>query len=120
VEENLWLRGLNKYIDETMFTQIDDNVKLLDKSIPISAYLDVVIRANLKIVMGVIKVRDAYSMIAQALEETGQHVMWEARGEQIGILKTAKNMISLGFSFESIVSATQLDPEKVKELYQAR
>jgi predicted transposase/invertase (TIGR01784 family) len=38
-------------------------------------------------------------------------------GETHKALAIAQNMIDLGLPFETIISATQLDPEKVKALY---
>jgi len=32
----------------------------------------------------------------------------------------AQNMVKLGLPIETVIAATQLDPEKVKELYQKR
>ena len=45
--------------------------------------------------------------------ETGLVAKWEQREK----LKIAKNMIKLGIPFETVVLATELEPEKVKELY---
>ena len=54
----------------------------------------------------------------QVLGEVGCTAEGEAVGEEQKAVKTAQNMIDLNFPFEAIVSATQLDPEKVKALYQ--
>jgi len=47
--------------------------------------------------------------------------MGEARGEAIGkekeAISIAKNMIGLDLPFETVVLATKLDPEIVRELY---
>ena len=53
----------------------------------------------------------------KAIGEARGEAIGEARGEELATLKIAKNMIDQGFSFETIVSLTQLDPEKVKALY---
>ena len=70
------------------------------------------------------------SALAEVLEEVGWTAEWEARGEARGItigeakgeernaIKVAKNMINLGLPPETVASATELDPEKVKALYQ--
>jgi len=39
-------------------------------------------------------------------------------GREEGAFSVAQNLLKLGFSIETVVSATQLDPEKVKALYQ--
>ena len=64
----------------------------------------------------------------QILEEVGLTAKWEARGEAKGEkrgeerkgLTIAQNMVNMGFPFETIVSATQLDPKKVKSLYHSK
>ena len=59
--------------------------------------------------------------IEQVFEEVGWIAKWEARGEVKGeerkALGIAKNMVNLGLPLETIVSATELDPEKIKALY---
>jgi predicted transposase YdaD len=75
----------------------------------------------------------AASMIKEAIEmgntpkldkiliETGLAAMWEARGraegEQHKAFGIAQNLVKLGLPIETVISATQLDPEKVKTLY---
>ena len=44
----------------------------------------------------------------------------EARVKESTATSIAKNMVNQGYSFEAVVSATQLDPEKVRPLYQNR
>jgi len=61
---------------------------------------------------------DTSITLEQVFEEVGWASKWEARGEEFMALKIAKNMINQGYSFEAVVSTTQLDPEKVKTLYQ--
>jgi len=43
----------------------------------------------------------------------------EARVKESTATSIAKNMVNQGYSFEAVVSATQLDPEKVRPLYQS-
>ena len=58
---------------------------------------------------------------AEARGEARGEAKGEARGVALGKEKEAnaiaKNMIGLGLPFETVVSATKLDPEKVRELY---
>ena len=42
----------------------------------------------------------------------------EARGEERKAFSIAQNLVKLGIPFETVVSATQLEPEKVRPLYQ--
>ena len=70
--------------------------------------------------------RNTYLSFEEILEETGLTAKWEARGETKGeargeerkAVDIAQKMITLGLPFETIVSTTGLDPEKVKTLYQ--
>ena len=75
------------------------------------------------------KKRNAAITLEQVLEETGCIARGEARGEARGAaigetigkeraaLEIAQNLIGMGFSLENVVSATQLDPDKIKSLY---
>ena len=54
----------------------------------------------------------------EILVETGFAAKMEAKAEERNTLKIAKKMISSGFPLETVVSITELDPERVKELYQ--
>jgi predicted transposase YdaD len=63
--------------------------------------------------------------IEQVFENVGWTAKWEARGKTEGrtegeehkAFTIAQNMVNMGLPLETIVSATQLDPEKVKTLY---
>ena len=57
-------------------------------------------------------------LLKKALEEIGWIAEWEARGEERKALVIAQNLVKMGLPAEAIVSATQLEPEKVKTLYQ--
>ena len=85
------------------------------------AYIDAISRANAKVLREVIKMSDLTVTLEQVFEEVGYAARWEARGEARGkeleAIKIAKNMIAQGLPFETIVTSTQLEPEKVKALY---
>jgi len=129
-EENLWLRGLSNHLGVDVSSQVFGEVALLDKSMPVAAYLDAIIRANPETMREVMKMSGNSLTIEQVLEEAGWISKWKAEGKTEGKAEgrtegrtqgkaeVAKNMIALGLPFETIVSATQLDPEKVKALYQ--
>ena len=65
--------------------------------------------------------REPAKSLEEVLERTGVTARAEARGKAEGkaaeALAIAQNMVSLGLPFETVVSATKLDPEKVKTLY---
>jgi predicted transposase YdaD len=45
-------------------------------------------------------------------------VKGRVEGEAKGRVSIAQNMVNMGLPFETVVCATQLEPEKVKALYQ--
>jgi predicted transposase YdaD len=60
--------------------------------------------------------------IEKVFEDVGWIDKWKARGESRGraegAFAIAQNMVNLGLPIETVISATQLDPEKIKALYQ--
>ena len=60
---------------------------------------------------------DPIASLDKTFTEIGVAAKWEAKGEAKGKAEVARNMVALGLPFETIVSATQLDPETVKALY---
>jgi predicted transposase YdaD len=121
VEENLWLKNLSNELDYTAITQIGDEIKHLGKAARLEAYLHAVAWANLNSVKEAIKM-DKTLTLDRVFEETGLAAKWEARARAEGKAEEAfgiaQNMVKLGLPFETVVSATRLDPEKVKALYQ--
>ena len=60
---------------------------------------------------------DSLSSLANFLEEIGMSAAWEARGKENEALAIAQNMMNQGYPIDAVISATMLDPEKVKALY---
>jgi len=135
-EDNLWLKSLTNKLEPLSARKILDEAKLLDDGARIGAYLGAVIRANPLAVQEVMNMRNTTLTIDTVLENAGLTAKWEARGEARGetrgvaigeareaarseakALGVARNLIGLGLPFETIVSATELDPEKVRALY---
>jgi len=113
---------LSNRLDASELSRMYIEISHIDKAVKIAAYLDAIMRANARKLKEVIKMSDSTITLEQVFEEVGWMAKWEARGEAKGeelrALKIAKNMIKQELPFEIIVSTTQLDPEKVKELYQ--
>ena len=59
-----------------------------------------------------------YEARGKAIGEAIGEAAGEARGKEREALAIAQNMVNLGFPLETVVSATMLDPEKVKTMYQ--
>ena len=58
----------------------------------------------------------------EARAEARGEAKGQAEGEAIGAerkaLDIAENLVNLGIPLETVISATKLDPEKVKAMYQ--
>ena len=134
--ENLWLKDLYHKLDQNAIKCFLDEVSKHGKTARIRAYLDVVIRANQDSLRGALKMSNTQLTLDEIFEEAGLVAKWEARGEAKGkaigeergqamgeerkAVDVAIKLIQLGIPFETIVTATGLDPEKVKSLYQSQ
>jgi hypothetical protein len=135
-EENLWLRSLSNQLDFSAYLQIDKAARQLVKDSKVQAYLYAIYNANKKIIQEETKMENFETPLELLLKEVGYADKWkaeaeaeaEAKAEAMAEAKTktkleeqalsiAKNMLNLGFPFEAVVSATGLDPEKVKTLF---
>ncbi|GBU26741.1 hypothetical protein R84B8_00253 [Treponema sp. R8-4-B8] len=118
-EENLWLKSLSNRLKHAEFSRVNAEIKRQGKAARLSAYLYVIAGENDKAMKEEIKMKNRFD---QVIEETGLAAKWEARGEARGeerkSFSIAQNMVKLGLPIETVISATQLDPEKVKPLYQ--
>ena len=116
VEENLWLKNLTDRLDLKGYLQINTEIARLEETINVGAYLNVLVQANVNILEEAAKMSNAAKSLDEVLERTGIAAKWEAKAEERKALNIARNMVNLGYSMENIISATQLDSEKVKEL----
>jgi len=114
LEENLWLKNLSEELDFLAFKQISGEIVRHGKAVKIAAYLDAIGQANYKLIREAIRMSNA---LEKVFEEVGWIAKWEAKGEERKALAIAQNLVNLGLPVETVVSATQLDPEKVKALY---
>jgi len=120
-EENLWLKSLRRELRYTAITRIGKEIDRQGKAARLAAYLNAILHANPAAIQEAIEMRK-YSKLDRVFIETGLAAQWEAegeaRGEQRKAFGIAQNMVKLGLPIETVISATQLDPEKVKTLYQ--
>jgi len=132
-EENLWLKNLRKELKYTAITRISKEIDRQGKMVHIAAYWNAIMLANPEAIKEAIKMGNTPTL-DKVFVETGLAAMWEARGESRGEARgeakgrfegeqrkafgIAQNMVKLGLPIETVISATQLDPEKVKTLYQ--
>jgi hypothetical protein len=129
-EENIWLKSLRGGLNRVEMDQIWTEITRQDKDAQIAVYLHVLAEENPEILQEAF-MRDRLTF-EQLLEKTGLTTEWEARGRAEGeargrtegrteeAFSIAQNLINLGLPFETVVSATHLEPEKVKALYQGR
>jgi len=126
VEDNLWLKDLYNKLDPLEIQRILIEVSKHGKASRVSAYLDVITRANNASLREAFNMSSTQLSLEEILEEVGFAARWEAKGVAIGearakeneALAIARNMVDLGLPPETVISATMLDPEKVKALYQ--
>ena len=147
-DENLWLKGLYNHLEPLAVLKISEAAIRQGKAARIHAYLNVIIQANARAIQEAMKMSDDALTLDQVLEESGWTAKWEAKGEARGEARgvaigeargvaigeargvamgeerkahsIAQNLVNLGFPLEDIVTATQLDPEKVKAMYQGQ
>jgi hypothetical protein len=115
VDENLWLKGLGNNIDRFTIDQVSREINRQEKRVKLAAYLYAIARANPATMKEAIEM---YPTFEEVIEGTrlGKKLREEGRAE--GAFEIAKNLVNLGLPIETVVSATQLDPEKVRALYQ--
>ena len=118
VEENLWLKSLYNRLDVMTFRLISAEAARQEKANRIQAYLNAIIQANSRIIQEELNMSGSTVTLEKVLEDAGLTEKWEARGEERKAVDIARNLINLGFPLETVVSATRLDSEKVKALYQ--
>jgi len=117
-EENLWLRELDNTLNPSELRRITDFLIGQAKEARILAYLDAIARANKDSLQEAIRMDYVSSAFVDVLEETGflDKVGLVAKLEERKALEIAREMLNSGFSIDTIVSITKLDPEKVKGL----
>ena len=124
-DENLWLKNLSNELDMPAMQRIGDAAERQGKEAKLRAYLAAIIQANPFAAREVMNMGYVHPVLEEAFVESGLAAKWEAiweakwtaRAEERKSLDIAQNLIRLGYPFEEIVSATELDPEKVRELY---
>jgi hypothetical protein len=116
-DDNLWLKSLSDRLDRLEVTEIGEEILRQGKDVRIEAYRDAVIRANPGIIQEAFMGKRSSLTIEQVIENVGLGAKWEAKAEERKAFSIAQNMVNMGLPFETVVSATRLEPEKVKALY---
>jgi hypothetical protein len=126
-DDNLWLKSLSDELDSSEVTEIGEEILRQGKDVRIEAYMNVITEANAKIIQEAMEMKQRKQKITleQVMINCGLAAKLEARGEvrgrtegrTEGAFAIAQNLVNMGLPFETVVSATQLEPEKVKALY---
>ena len=121
-DENVWLKNLSNRLDAFSVIKINDELARLDKAASVKAYINVIVKTNYQAIEEAMEMREPAKSLEEVLERTGINARAEARGEARGrereAITIAQNMVNLGIPFETVVSATKLDPDKVKTMYE--
>jgi len=119
MEENLWLKSMSKKLSYAEFSRVNAEIERQGKAARLGAYIYLIAGVNDAAMKEEIKKMKKWeNKFKQVIEETGLGAEWEARGWEKGSFSIAQNLVKLGVPIETVISATQLDPEKVKTLYQ--
>ena len=123
-EENLWLKSLDNRLDPLEALRLLEETNRQGKEARIQTFLNVIAQANLRAIKEAINMSDTVKTLDDVFIQTGMAARWEAkaeaRAEERTALNIAKNMLNLGLPLETVVSATKLDPEKIKTLVPAQ
>jgi hypothetical protein len=87
--------------------------------VPIGAYIDVILRANSKMIREVLNMSDGILTLEAVLEEAGLVAKYEARGEEKTRCEIARNLLSLGWTIVQTAQTSRLPVEKVQAFYAA-
>jgi len=115
VDENLWLKNLSNEHDCFTIGQVGREINRQEKGIRLAAYLYAIAQANPAAMKEAIRMN---SILDEIFEESGlaKRLGDKYRAEEA--FEIAQNLVNLGLPIETVVSATRLDPEKVRALYQ--
>jgi len=117
IDENLWLRDLNNKLAAPDICRITTEIYRLGKEARVQSYIDVIARANYLAIEEAKNMSSPAKSLKDVFERTGMAAEWEAKAEERKALDIAENLAKLGIPLETVVSATKLDPEKVRTLY---
>jgi len=121
VEENLWLRNLYNKLQVADIERLTTEIHQKEKEAKVQAYFNVIAKANYDAMEEAVNMSKPVKSLDEMLVRTGVAARVKAEGKALGeeskALDIAKNLINMGFPLETVVSATNLDLEKVKPLY---
>jgi hypothetical protein len=112
-DDNRFLSHLGKRLDSSATGHIGEILDMRSKGLRVTAYLDVIMRANKKFFKEVYKMKK-YPTTEEVLREIGLIDKWEAEAEQKKSMEIAMKLKELDVSDEKILAATGLSVDKIQ------
>jgi hypothetical protein len=116
VEENLWLKSLTNDLEGGAASAILEARKGAAWEAPLSAYLDVLLRANPRAFMEALNMANHTETFEEVFTKAGIIPQWIERGEEKKALAIARNLLAKGWAAEEVAETTDLGLEKVRSL----
>jgi hypothetical protein len=118
--ENLWLKSLTNDLESGAAQAILEGRKETARETPLSAYMDVLMRANPRAFMEALNMANRTETFEEVFTEAGIIPQWIDRGVKQGIeqgeVKVARNLLTKGWAVEDVAEMTELPLEKVRSL----
>ncbi|MDR1175878.1 MAG: hypothetical protein LBK83_10470 [Treponema sp.] len=114
--ENLWLKLLTNDLESGAARDILEGRKEAAREAPLSAYLDVLMRANPEAFMEAWNMANGKRTFEEVFTEAGIIPQWIERGIEQGETKVARNLLAKGWAVEEVAETTELPIEKVRSL----
>jgi predicted transposase/invertase (TIGR01784 family) len=118
-KDDIWLRDLTGGLNAERLKRVMEESREMPKGSPLSAYVNMVLRANPRGLQEVLKMSDA--ALESIFEEFGLTEKWIEQGieqgEEKAKLLIAKNLVTMGWKIEDVARATELDVSKIQPFY---
>jgi hypothetical protein len=114
--ENLWLKSLTNDLETGAAGVILEAGKGAARKAAVSAYLDVVVRANPEVFLEAWSMANGTKTFEEVFTEAGIIPQWIEQGEEKKALAIARNLLAKGWAVEEVAETTDLPLEKVRSL----
>jgi hypothetical protein len=111
-EENLWLKSLTNDLERGAARAILEGRKEAAREAPLSAYMDVLMRANPRAFMEALNMANHTETFEEVFTEAGIIPQWKEEGKK----EIARNLLAKGWAVEDVAETTELPLEKVRSL----
>jgi hypothetical protein len=115
-EENLWLKSLGGDLESGAVSAILEAGKAAMREAPLSAYLDVLLRANPRAFLEAWTMANDTAAFEEVFTEAGVIPQWIERGEEKKAIAIERNLLAKGWAMEEVAETTDLPLEKVRSL----